>query len=97
MAGGEYNQKDQSSLGKFFEDFKPYQEWAARDRLEWTLHLFIDQTDSWTNDIQATYEWFCQMVEQKIPARVYIELYVDRDNELMEHEDCLLSYGRLPF
>lgn len=97
MTGRKYCQEDQPGLEKFLEDLKPYQEWAEQDGLEWMLHLFIDQTDDWTANVQGAYEWFYLMVKQKIPARVYVELYVDREKDIMKHEDCLLSYGRLPF
>ena len=97
MIKEEYSQKDQTAFGKFIEDVQAYREWAEQDGLEWTLHLFIDQTDDWTVDVQGAFAWFCQMVGQETPARVYMELYVDREKDIMEHEDCLLSYGRLPF
>lgn len=97
MFNREYSQKDQSAFGKFLKDLQFYQEWAERDGLEWILHLFIDQIDDWTTDTQGAFAWFCQMVEQETPARIYVELYVDRQKDIMEYEDCLLSYGRLPF
>ncbi len=82
------------------EDFlvmlPPYLAMALQEELEPVFHVFSDNKDIWTQDTHYAYETFCMWVARFDRGRLYIELYEDRENDVLVHEDCLLSHGDFP-
>jgi hypothetical protein len=67
-----------------------------QENLEPVFHVFSDNRDIWTQDTLYAYKTFCLWVEKYDSARLYIELYEDRENDDTFLEDCLLSLGDYP-
>lgn len=82
---------------EFLEMLPEYRQWAERDTLEMVFHVFADNADSWTEDEHEAFGLYQELVKDERPARLYVELYSDRENDVMEHEDCLLSYEDYPW
>lgn len=81
---------------EFLALLPPYLGMALEDNLEPVFHVFSDNTDIWTQDTHIAYEMFSLWARKYDAARLYIELYEDRENDEMVHENCLLSHGDYP-
>jgi hypothetical protein len=60
-------------------------------------HVFTHGMDDWLSDYheaKALYESFAREFGS---ARLYEERYIDRANDIMESENCLLSIGPFPW
>ena len=74
----------------------PYLGMALQESLEPVIHVFSHSEDKWTQDTHNAYATFREWVEKYDTAWLYIELYLDRENDVMILEDCLLSHGDYP-
>lgn len=81
---------------EFLDLLPPYLGMALQEGLEPVFHVFSDNRDIWTQDTHAAFETFNRWARKYEAARLYIELYEDRENDEMVHEDCLLSVGDYP-
>jgi hypothetical protein len=67
-----------------------------QEQLELILHVFTHAADAWEKDPYIAYETYLMFAKEKGSARLYLELYKDRENDIMEFEYCLLSFGGYP-
>lgn len=70
---------------------------ARQERLHMQFHVFADKRDAFPRDPAIALALYRQLLEEGYPGvRLYVELYSDQENDVLEHEDCLLSYGPYP-
>lgn len=63
--------------------------------LETVYHVFTDYKDMWVADYRLARHIFDHWKKANSVARLYREVYSDRENDVLE-EECLLSYGDFP-
>lgn len=63
---------------------------------ETVYHVFSNVWDEWEADYEKAEKIFEQMKAKHGTARLYEEVYADRENDNMISESCLLSYGPYP-
>jgi hypothetical protein len=79
-----------------------YQALAWREHWEMTFHIFASHlipppTDDWRDNPLDALARYRELVEQGYPSvRMWVELYSDRENDVLEQEDHLLGYGDWP-
>ncbi len=93
---GNLDERGQATEEEFLMLLALYLGWAMHDNLEPVLHVFTNNRDVWFQDTRLAFETYQNWVERYNSARLYIELYINRENDEMEHEDCLLSHGDFP-
>src|SRR5579864_5642323 len=68
-----------------------YLAWAKRDSLEAVFHVYTHATDTWEDDPNGAYDIFQTLIAETQTGRLSVELYQDRENDVMVHEACLLA------
>ena len=64
--------------------------------IEVVFHVFTHERDLWTENLALALGFYKRWKRLYRCARLYIEVYTDRQNDAMIYEDCLLSVGDFP-
>jgi hypothetical protein len=68
----------------------------AAEHIEVVFHVFSHGRDIWTENLAIALGYYKRWKKRSRCARLYIEVYTDRQNDVMIHEDCLLAVGEFP-
>jgi hypothetical protein len=68
----------------------------GRQRCEKVYHVFTHQTDMWTGKRRKAEKTYRRFAQAKGAARLYQEIYQDRENDVMLSENCLKGFGDYP-
>lgn len=64
--------------------------------IEVVFHVFTHNRDLFTENLALAIGYYKRWKRLYRCARLYIEIYTDRQNNEMIYEDCLLSVGEFP-
>ena len=64
--------------------------------LEVVFHVFTNGEDIWTPSLAQAILNYKRFKKANRCARLYLEIYGNRENDKMIHENCLLSVGDYP-
>jgi hypothetical protein len=64
--------------------------------IEVVFHVFTHDRDLWTENLAMALLYYKRWKKLYRCARLYIEVYEDRVNDVMLYENCLLSVGDFP-
>ncbi len=68
----------------------------ASEHIEVVFHVFSHGRDIWTEHFACALAYYQRWKKRYRCARLYIEVYTDRTNDVVIHEDCLLAVGEFP-
>lgn len=64
--------------------------------IEIVFHVFTHGRDERTESLAKALLYYMRFKKRSRCARLYIEVYTDRVNDVMMYENCLLSIGDYP-
>ena len=68
----------------------------GNQRIEKVYHVFTHATDLWTGKRRKAEKTYRRFAQAKGAARLYQEIYQDRENDVMLSENCLKGFGDYP-
>jgi len=69
---------------------------AQPENIDVVFHVFTHGRDFWTENLARALGFYKRWKKLYQCARLYIEIYTDRENDEMIYEDCLLGVGDFP-
>lgn len=68
-----------------------------RGRPEKVFHVFTHGNDLWTGKRGKAEKTYRRFARENGSARLYVERYADRENDVMISENCLKAFGEYPW